>query len=99
MNKVILIFSIFFSLGAIACNSDYQCGYGNRCVKAEGDFHFDGICVQVKDEYGNKDYNSDSTWGGGYGPKEISSCTWDGDCGIGGKCFKRSGSYNGICLK
>lgn len=84
---------------AIACNSDYDCGYGNKCIKPQGSYSLTGTCVSPTDQYGNKDYNSNRTWGKSYGPKAISSCRFSTDCEYGYKCLIESGELYGLCVK
>ena len=79
-----------------ACNSDYDCGYGNKCVKASGDINITGICVTPSDQFGNKkpDYSTPNVR-----PQNIGNCSFDTDCGVGFSCVKRSGQIYGICVK
>lgn len=99
MNKFFIL-GLFFSLSlscyANACTSDYNCSYGNKCVKASGDYG-QGVCVKPVDSYGNRDYNVN--YGGGAGPTTVEGCSYNTDCDIGFSCMKRSGSMRGICMK
>lgn len=52
MVKVIAVFGILFltnSVASAACNSDFDCGFGNKCVDASGDINITGICVTPGD--------------------------------------------------
>lgn len=82
-----------------ACTSDTSCGFGKKCIKAEGDWHYDGVCVTIVNEFGQRDYQADFNLNSDLGPKKVHSCSWDTDCNIGFKCMKRSGSFNGFCVK
>jgi hypothetical protein len=101
MRLFIVLASVSFVLSstiADACISDYDCGYGRKCIKAAGDINANGVCVQPVDSNGNKDYRANSNWGKSQ-PTAVKSCQFDTDCGIGGSCMKKSGSIYGICFK
>ncbi|MDO9181311.1 MAG: hypothetical protein Q7U04_02830 [Bacteriovorax sp.] len=100
MKTLLLITCALFSNLALSCNSDYDCGYGNKCVKPAGSYSYSGSCVTPTDEYGQLDYNSSyNGWGSGYGAKEVTSCQFNTDCGIGFKCLKEAGQIYGLCTK
>ncbi|MCK5073283.1 MAG: hypothetical protein KAQ98_07640 [Bacteriovoracaceae bacterium] len=85
--------------GQKTCYNDFDCGYGNKCVKAEGSYKLKGICVVPVNEYGQRDHsNSYNNWGKGT-PTEITSCQFDLDCSVGFRCKKRHGEIYGICTK
>jgi hypothetical protein len=94
-----IITTICISDFAIACTNDYECGYGNRCVKPSGSYSYTGSCVTLIDKYGNKDYGADSTWGSSYGLKTVDGCQWSSECYYGYKCMKESGQVYGMCMK
>jgi hypothetical protein len=99
MIRIIVFFGIFFLLHDIAsaaCNSDFDCGFGKKCVKASGDINITGICVSPSDQFGNKiyDYSTPRSQ-----PHNVGNCSFDTDCGIGFSCVKRSGQIYGICVK
>lgn len=100
MNILRFVLLLCLSNSVFACYSDYDCGYGNRCVKPAGSYSLSGSCVTITDQYGNKDYNADKNWGrGGYGAKTVDSCQWNTDCNIGFKCMKEAGQLYGLCVK
>ena len=78
------------------CYNDFECGYGNKCVKASGDINIHGVCVRPSDQFGNPkpDYSAPQSQ-----PQEIRGCSLDTDCGIGFSCLKRNGQLYGICVK
>lgn len=78
------------------CYSDFDCGYGNKCVKASGDINITGVCVKPSDQFGNpkQDYSAPQPQ-----PRKVRGCSFDTDCGIGFSCLKRSGQIHGICVK
>jgi hypothetical protein len=77
------------------CYSDFECGFGNKCVKPEGDYYVHGCCVTPVDEFGIKKYDYDSH----IGVKEVQGCSFDIDCPIGFKCVKQPGQLKGLCVK
>ena len=100
MKNLLMISCALFSTMTLACNTDYECGYGNKCVKASGTSGFQGSCVTPTNEYGQRDYNASyDNWGSSYGPKEVSSCQFNTDCSIGYRCFKEAGQIYGLCSK
>lgn len=78
-----------------SCNSDFDCGFGNQCVKPAGTFG-QGQCVTPVDEYGMKDISIPAP---SAGPREVSSCSFDTDCPIGFRCQKKSADLYGLCVK
>lgn len=93
-------FLVIFSNNSFACFSDFECGYGNRCVKPSGSINMNGVCIEPTNNYGVRDYSSSyNTYGRNVGPQEIDGCSFDLDCPIGFSCLKRSGELQGICIK
>ncbi len=99
--KALIILKLLFIQTSIvfACNNDYDCGYGNRCIKPSGTYSLTGTCVEPVDQLGNHDYNSNSNWGRSSTPREIDSCQFDTECGIGASCIKKSNALYGFCVK
>lgn len=95
--KYLIPIALFFSTNLLACYSDYQCGYGNVCVKPEGSYSLQGVCITPVDEFGNKDYGVPMNQE--FGPRDIEGCSWNTDCEIGFKCLKEAGQLEGICVK
>jgi len=79
-----------------ACYNDFDCGFGNKCVKASGDVNITGVCVTPSDQYGNRSYDYTPPQSR---PQNVGNCSFDTDCGIGFSCMKRSGQIYGICVK
>lgn len=79
-----------------ACYSDFDCGYGNKCVKASRDINLTGVCVTPSDRFGNgrPDYSAPQPQ-----PLKVSGCSFDTECTIGFSCLKRGGQIHGICVK
>jgi hypothetical protein len=69
------------------CSTDYDCEFGQRCVKPPG--RYDGKCMQVVNKFGNPTYKAPS---GGFGPGKR-ECRWRTDCPIGFQC------EDGHCIK
>lgn len=95
--KYLTIGFLIFSTTTFACYSDYQCGFGNVCVKPEGSYSSTGVCISPVDEFGNKDYGARMEQE--VGPREVEGCSWNTDCEIGFKCLKEAGQLEGICVK
>lgn len=99
MNRVIIIIGIFFLLNGVAnaeCSSDFNCKYGDKCVKASGDINITGVCVTPSDRFGNPSYKYSTPRSS---PQNVRNCSFDTDCSIGFSCMKRSGQIYGICVK
>lgn len=66
------------------CTSDFNCGIGNKCVKAP--LKSRGICMKSVDEFGLKNYNLPSTDSVGVNLNLDGQCSFNTDCPIGFKC-------------
>lgn len=78
---------------ASSCSSDYDCGFGNFCVKPE--LSFNGTCARAVNQFGNPTFTPprpDSV-GPGHG-----DCAFDTDCSIGFKCVKGA-ALKGHCMR
>ena len=92
-----IVGAIFYNGVAFAgCYNDFECGYGNKCVKASRDINITGVCVTPSDQFGNArpDYSAPKPE-----PQKVRGCSFDTDCGIGFSCLKRNGQIYGICVK
>lgn len=99
MKLLLILSSLIFSVNSFSCRTDYDCGYGNKCVKPDGSYSLTGTCVVPSNEYGQRDYsNSYNNWGNGQ-PTNVSSCQFNSDCGYGFKCLKESGQIYGLCSR
>jgi len=83
---------IRMSVAHAECYSDFNCGYGNKCVKASGDINITGGCIRPSDQFGNPnpDYSA---------PQHVRGCSFDTNFGIGFTCLKRNSQIYGICVK
>jgi hypothetical protein len=93
---IIVALALFSGSAFGACNSDYDCGYGNRCVKAKDDINLSGVCVTPTDKYGNRTFSNPPP---SSQPHKVDQCSYDTQCPIGYSCMKRSGQIYGICVK
>jgi hypothetical protein len=79
---------------ASGCSNDYECGFGNVCVKQQ--FSVEGTCARAVDRNGIPTYTpprSDSVGPGGAG-----ECAFDTECPVGFRCIKGS-ALRGHCMK
>lgn len=78
------------------CYNDFDCGFGNKCVKASRDINITGVCVTPSDQFGNSrpDYSAPKPE-----PSKVRGCSFDTDCSIGFSCMKRNGQIYGVCVK
>ena len=91
----ILIAAMFLLVAtpALACNFDLDCGIGSKCVKQRGSL--DGVCaggMNPGNDYDRKPYRNPMDMTGRKG----NTCSFDLDCGIGGRCVKSG--LNGVCM-
>jgi len=90
----ILVTLIIFPAFALACQFDTDCSVGSKCVKSG--YNIYGYCMgglQPGNKYDRQPaYNPLDLTG-----KQGNTCSFDLDCGIGGKCLKSSGSIYGTC--
>jgi hypothetical protein len=93
---IILVVLILFFNNSLACTNDFQCGYGNKCVKPSDSIQMNGICVTPTDQFGNRTYDTQPQE---IEPHEVKGCQFNTDCDIGFSCVKRSGEIYGDCLK
>jgi hypothetical protein len=99
MTKIIMALVMLLSLignASAGCYSDFDCGFGNQCVKASGDINVTGVCVTPSDKFGRKTYEYSTPQSQ---PRNVGNCSFDTDCNIGFSCMKRSGQIYGICVK
>jgi len=69
------------------CTSDFDCGIGNRCVKAPLESR--GICMKSVDEYGLPKYDTPSIDSIGPNMNLEGDCYFDTDCPIGFRCHPK----------
>jgi hypothetical protein len=90
--KISLIFAsliLVVSSAIASCNSDYDCGYGNKCVKAQ--YNLRGTCMKSINQYGTQQYNTPKA---NFGVNMNRQCRFDMECPIGFKC-----TSGGNCIK
>jgi len=82
------------AVNAPECSSDFQCKYGQRCVKDSGAFR--GICATSVNRAGTPSFEPPRSNSVGPGKGE---CSFDTQCPVGFRCVKTSGGLRGNCLK
>jgi hypothetical protein len=72
------------------CKSDFNCGIGYTCVKAN--YAYEGRCAQVVDSTGVPTFNAPDP--DSVGPKmpDPHDCDFDTDCPVGFRCEPKSGA-------
>ena len=92
--KLLIGLLFLFSSQAFACNNNYDCKMGSKCVK-QSTFQ-PGICMGGSNPGNVNDRKP-------YVPKNLGTnqnrgktCSNNFQCGLGSNCLK-SGSFNGVC--
>ncbi len=104
---IFFVASLAYVQSTWACQFDTDCQPGSTCIKSG--YQLYGACVggispgnsnDRQPVYNTFDLNK-NTWdtkkdndNGTYGD----TCSFDLDCGIGGRCAKSSGSIRGTCM-
>ena len=93
---IILVVFIFIAVPIIvyACSFDTDCNVGSKCVKSPGSIY--GICVGGLNP-GNSNDKQPKKFFPDINGKYGDTCSFDTDCGPGGKCIKGNGIY-GTCM-
>ena len=66
------------------CSSDFECGIGNKCVKAP--LQSQGACMKSVDEYGLPKFDTPSAKSVGPNMNISGDCSFDTDCPVGFRC-------------
>lgn len=94
MKRFLFLFGFFISGEVLACQFNYDCNYGSKCVKEFGQRY--GVCMG-----GNLPGNQNDQRPV-YNPYNASDrvgdqCVWDSQCGPRGNCVKSVGRNWGVC--
>ena len=81
------------SSGALACASDFNCGYGQHCVKER--FAARGVCMDAVDSGGTRTFDGPRRDSININDGSRSSCDSNYDCPIGFECNKNAG----VCVR
>ena len=91
MKKIILIMFLVvllsISVNTSACTSDFNCGYGEKCVKPP--LKTSGECMKTVDEHGTKTNIPKSTKSVLPNMNTQGDCSFDTDCPIGFRCDRQ----------
>lgn len=74
----------FVSTALATCNSDFECGIGNHCVKPP--LQSTGTCMKTVSEYGVQEYNLPRTESVLPNMNLNGQCSFDTDCPINFRC-------------
>jgi len=91
-----ILIGVIAEVSEAGCVNDFSCTYGQKCVKPEGSYAVEGICVTPVDKYSNQDFKPivQQTR-----PIEVSRCSFDTECSVGESCIKKGYDLYGICAK
>jgi hypothetical protein len=94
MKAIITTLLLLIATPALACSFDTDCAVGSKCVKGRGQIY--GYCMGGLNPGNSNDRRP------AYDPLDLTgkrgnTCSFDTDCGVGGKCVKGSGIY-GTCM-
>lgn len=92
MKYLVLLF--LFSAPVFACQSSIDCDLGEQCVRAYNQISLEGICVQPMQRNGLPDIRIQPITPT---PRNVGSCQFDSQCGIGGTCTKGPYELYGVC--
>ena len=111
---LLLICGMSIGTTALACSFDTDCNVGSKCVKQGGNLYGvcvgglnPGNAYDRQPVYDPLDMNRGSSRTGSTGDSRKrqdsngtygDTCSFDLDCGVSGKCVKKSGSLYGTCM-
>ena len=93
-SRLFFISLFLFSGTSYSCQFDTDCKVGSICSKSSGNIY--GYCVGGLNP-GNQNDKRPARNPLDITGKKGNSCSFDTDCGVGGKCRKSSYSIKGIC--
>lgn len=95
MKKTLITLAMMTSITAYACQFSTDCEVGSECIKDPGQLY--GYCAGGISPGNSNDKTPV------YDPLDANhttgdTCSFNLDCGVGGKCLKESGSLDGVCV-
>lgn len=84
------------TIAPAGCSSDYDCGFGNVCVKVRQNYNYYGQCYKSVDSNGNPTYPTQQAT-----IHAINGCQMDSQCNManGYRCVIPNGQVYGVCWK
>ena len=91
MRATLIISTVLLLLSPViaypGCSSDFQCGAGNKCVKAP--LQSQGRCMKAVNKYGVRTFDTPSLDSVGPNMKISGDCRFDTECPVGFRCHPK----------
>lgn len=94
LKHALLLFAVL-PAACFSCSFDTDCSVGSVCVKDAGQIY--GYCAGGMNP-GNSNDREPVRDSMDLTGKAGNTCSFNTDCGIGGRCLKESGYIDGVCV-